>query len=453
METLKQREKGLHEERLQQYIRDLLDEKDVFLESASRFGTPQYFFDEPRLSRQIALFDEAFSGHFDRYRVFYAVKSNAFPGICKRVVASGWGLDVSSGFELSMGLASGCRNIVFSGPGKTDEELLLAIRHRDRVTLLLDSSGELQRVSRLLDGVRKRRDKLRLGIRVRDGRRGTWNKFGIPLKDLRATLRKAMDVKGAEPSGIQFHASWNLEPSSQIRMINEIGAHIRRHVSPALQKNLRFLDIGGGFWPEQGEWLNPQNTTKGKMLQLLDPEIRFRSTHHCRDARPLGYFAGEIARAISAQGPPLKDLEIWMEPGRWISDPTMHVLLTVIDKKDARTVITDGGTGILGWERPLTEFIPIINLSRPSMRERPCRIFGSLCTPYDIWGTSYFGEEIQPRDLLIIPRQGAYAYSLRQSFIKPRSRVVRYEGNSLEEVEEEERFRPVEFRCRSTASG
>ena len=74
------------------------------------------------------------------------------------------------------------------------------------------------------------------------------------------------------------------------------------------------------------------------------------------------------------------------------------------------------------------------------MKERSCRIFGSLCTPYDIWGTSYFGKEIRPGDVLIIPRQGAYAYSLRQSFIKPRSKVIQYDGGSLKEVEKEERF-------------
>jgi hypothetical protein len=38
----------------------------------------------------------------------------------------------------------------------------------------------------------------------------------------------------------------------------------------------------------------------------------------------------------------------------------------------------------------------------------------------------------------VIPDQGAYTYSLRQSFIKPRARVIRYDGNALKEVEKEE---------------
>jgi diaminopimelate decarboxylase len=127
-----------------------------------------------------------------------------------------------------------------------------------------------------------------------------------------------------------------------------------------------------------------------------------------------------------------------MEPGRWISTPAMHILLKVVDMKDHRTAVTDGGINILGWERPLTEFIPVINLSRPSLRELPVRIFGSLCAPYDIWGRSVYGNGIEPGDILVIPDQGAYTYSLRQSFIKPVARVVRYDGISLEEVEKEQ---------------
>ena len=101
-------------------------------------------------------------------------------------------------------------------------------------------------------------------------------------------------------------------------------------------------------------------------------------------------------------------------------------------------VITDGGTNLLGWERPLSEFIPLINLTRPSLKERRVRVFGSLCTPHDIWGYSVFGEDIRVNDILVVPDQGAYTYSLIQSFIKPKARVIEYNGESFKEVKEEE---------------
>jgi diaminopimelate decarboxylase len=41
-----------------------------------------------------------------------------------------------------------------------------------------------------------------------------------------------------------------------------------------------------------------------------------------------------------------------------------------------------------------------------------------------VWGYAYFGAEIQTGDILMIPTQGAYTYSLRQTFIKPLPCVI-----------------------------
>ena len=57
-------------------------------------------------------------------------------------------------------------------------------------------------------------------------------------------------------------------------------------------------------------------------------------------------------------------------------------------------------------------------------RERQCLVAGSLCTPHDIWGYGYFGDGIQVGDVLLVPNQGAYTYSLRQEFIKPLPKSV-----------------------------
>ena len=126
-----------------------------------------------------------------------------------------------------------------------------------------------------------------------------------------------------------------------------------------------------------------------------------------------------------------------MEPGRWISDSSMHILLRVIDKKGADRFIADGGINLLGWERPLTEFIPVVNLSAFSGKELRSTIYGPLCTPDDIWGGSIFGRTVEPGDVILIPDQGAYTYSLRQAFIKPVAKVVKYEDGTLKEVERE----------------
>jgi diaminopimelate decarboxylase len=118
------------------------------------------------------------------------------------------------------------------------------------------------------------------------------------------------------------------------------------------------------------------------------------------------------------------DCGVYVEPGRWIANGAMHILLTVLDKKAPDMVIVDGGINLVGWERFETDYAPVINLTSPSLKETPCWIMGSLCTPHDVWGYSFFGKSIQPGDRLFIPDQGAYTFSLRQSFIKPVAPVV-----------------------------
>jgi diaminopimelate decarboxylase len=437
LRLLKNRAKVLPQSAIRRCLDPFLKKRDVFLESALRFGTPQYFFDEPALSARIVKFRETFTKHLPRFRVFYAIKSNSFSGICKSAVGSGIGLDVSSGMELSVALGLGCQHVIFSGPGKTDEELRLAVSNRERVTILLDSAGELDRLSALIKEMGNEEESVRVGVRIRGSHHGIWNKFGVPLDQLATLFSKAMSTPGVKPQGFQFHTSWNLDPGPQVEMIKRVGNCIKDHISESSWRSLTFLDIGGGYWPEAGEWLNTANTLWGRLIHLFYPEWEFRTQHYYHEAKPLRDFAMRFGEAITQVGPPVSDLEIWMEPGRWLSTPAMHILLKVIDRKDSGMVVTDGGINLLGWERPLSEFIPVINLTRPSLKEKPFRIFGPLCTPLDIWGTSFFGDGIAPGDVLLIPDQGAYTYSLRQSFIKPRGRVIHYDGVSLKEVEKE----------------
>jgi diaminopimelate decarboxylase len=440
LKAIKNPEKALPPRLIQEYVKSLFTKKDALLRGALEFNTPQYFFDEPALSSSLARFQAAFSRDLKRFRLFYAVKSNSFPGISKHVIAKGHGLDVSSGHELSLALALGCERIIFSGPGKTDSELRLAVAHREKVTLLLDSRGELERLSRIVSETGLSTGPVRVGIRVRGQHHGTWEKFGVSLEEMGPLFQQALSTPGIEPQGIQFHTSWNLNPGAQVKMIKAIGSYVKRSLPETARRSLKFLDIGGGYWPESGEWLNVRNTFRGKLFHLLDPEHEFKVKHYYRPSRPIDHFAKEISEAIAGEGSPITDLEIWMEPGRWISTPSMHILLKVMDKKKHDVVITDGGINLLGWERPLEEFIPVINLTQPSLKEMPVRVFGSLCTPLDIWGFSMFGESPSPGDILLIPKQGAYTYSLRQSFIKPIAPVIHYDGASLSMAKPEEDF-------------
>lgn len=419
-EVLQQPNSVLDYDEVAAFVDSFLKRTDTFVETVARHGSPLYVFDEKALLERAAQFAAAFKETLGDIRVFYAVKSNNHPALVGSLVQAGLGLDVSSGLELELALRCNCSDIIFSGPGKTEKELQLAVRHSNNVTVLMDSFGELDRLENAAAELQTR---IKAGLRLTTDDRGLWRKFGIPLSRLDRFVQKAAGCSHVLLSGLQFHTSWNLDPGQQVNFIERLGESLQ-NLAQNRRQILEFIDIGGGYWPPQGEWLQWAGTSKGRLHQAL-LNTRSPSTEHYKlPVSPITTFAAKIGTAIQRHVAPYIDCRFYAEPGRWLCNDAMHILLTVVDKKSEDLVITDGGTNIIGWERFETDYFPIINLSRPSKSEHKCFILGSLCTPHDVWGYGYFGKGIEPGDLLLVPNQGAYTYSLRQEFIKPLPEVV-----------------------------
>jgi diaminopimelate decarboxylase len=415
-----QRPTFLDPEQLTRFVESFLKRRDIFLETGREYGLPLYILEKDVLLRKANEFSSTFKTYIPDLHVFFAVKSNNHPPIASTLIAAGCGLDVSSGVELEMALRLGAGRIIFSGPGKTEDELRLAVRHADRVTVLLDSFGELQRLESVAAADSRT---IAAGVRLTTDERGLWRKFGIPLRELERFFSQAFQCQHINLCGLQFHSSWNLAPDNQAAFIARLGETLRT-VTPEMRAAIRFLDIGGGFWPPQGEWLQAAGTPAGKWRQELLSEAPPPFEHHWCASTPIDVFAKRIGEALAVHIFPHLACTIYCEPGRWLCHDAMHLLLKVIDKKADNLVITDGATNMIGWERLETDYFPVINLSRPAPVERACYVLGSLCTPHDVWGYSFFGSGIEPGDILLIPTQGAYTYSLRQHFIKPIPDVV-----------------------------
>ena len=385
-------------------VAPLFDQSQQYLDCIAAHGSPLYLVDSAKLVDQAGRFRTAFASRLPDTRFYFAMKSNTMPEISRILIAEGFGLDVSSGQELATALELGAPDIIFSGPGKTEHELLMAAAHPDRVTLLLDSIGECRRLMALLA---EKNQTLSVGIRLNCQPEGLWRKFGIMPEQLRPLIQEITAHPFLTCTGIQFHSSWNLTPDRQKGIISSLGA-LLVGMPYEFFADFRFIDIGGGYWPETGEWLVSE-----------DPLC-----HYHLPATPLENFAQELSEALIRHVLPHGNPCICFEPGRWICHNAVHILVQVIDKKTPDMVITDAGTNAVGWERFETDYFPVLNLTRPGLIEQPCHILGSLCTPHDVWGYSFFGSGIQEGDILMIPFQGAYTYSLRQTFIKPLPRTA-----------------------------
>ena len=420
-QILKQNAAELPRQEISAFVSGYIDRKDAFLQAAERHGSPLYLIDTDALRQRAMQFQEAFRNIFAQPPgVYYAVKSNNHPLVIETFLDVDLGLDVSSGVELQIALDLDAFDIVFSGPGKTSDELTLAIRHADRVTVLIDSFSELRRLEAC---AARSNTHIRAGVRLTSDPNGLWRKFGIAPSELENFLSQADQCPHVSVCGLQFHTSWNMDPARQIAFIGKL-AKVLGALSPGFRSQLEFVDIGGGYWPAQGEWLQEAATSAGMLRGILDPDSISRGIPRRMPGTPIETFARELGRAVLEHLAPRLDARICLEPGRWLCNDGMHLLMTVIDCKAPDLVITDAGANAIGWERFEHDYFPVINLTRPALTEHPCNVLGCLCTPHDVWGYSYWGEDIQDGDILMIPTQGAYTYSLRQNFIKALPKAV-----------------------------
>jgi diaminopimelate decarboxylase len=367
----------------------VLERRDELL--ASIGSTPAYLFDGSGFRAALDRFRSVFDARLHGHRSFFAMKSNPHPLVVRGAVDAGFGLDASSGRELRQALAAttntGAR-IVFSGPAKSREDHDLALLHADRVTVLVDSAGELRRLG---EAVQTAGRPVNAGLRISAG--GDWAKFGVPAERFRAL----QVPEGVRLRGLQFHVSWNRDPEPYRRMI-ELVAPLIDQIDNQVDSQageLTFLDVGGGYRPHRLEGEFPDFTVK--------PSV------------PLEAYADGVAAAVQRAG---LRCAIWTEPGRILSTFAMHLVMRVVDKKSDSLVILDGGIHMVGWERYQAIVHPVVNLDRPSLDEQVVRLGGSLCDCEDTLGERVFGAGIEEGDRLLIPFQGAYSFTTAQNFIR-----------------------------------
>ena len=110
------------------YKNGALHAEDVpIADIAAAVGTPFYVYSSATLLRHFTVFDEALDGM--DHLVCYAMKANSNLAVIKLLGQHGAGMDVVSGGEYRRARAAGVdgSKIVFSGVGKTREEMALAL--------------------------------------------------------------------------------------------------------------------------------------------------------------------------------------------------------------------------------------------------------------------------------------------------------------------------------------
>ncbi|RXV63941.1 diaminopimelate decarboxylase [Roseovarius sp. A46] len=235
------------------YRGGVLHAEDVPLpEIAEAVGTPFYCYSTATLTRHFRLFDEALDGV--DHLVCYAMKAASNQAILKTLAGLGAGMDVVSGGEYARARAAGVpgERIVFSGVGKTRDEMRLALEGGVR-QVNVESEPELHALSEVATGlglsvpiaVRVNPDvDARTHAKIATGK--SENKFGIPIARAREVYAEAAALPGIEVVGIDVHIGSQLTDLEPFRLAYRKVAELTG-VLRADGHDIRRLDLGGGL--------------------------------------------------------------------------------------------------------------------------------------------------------------------------------------------------------------
>jgi diaminopimelate decarboxylase len=370
-------------------------------EIAERAGTPTYVYNLPVIRQRYAALDAALTGV--PHRICFAIKANANLGVLRAFAALGAGADIVSGGELARALAAGFPpdRVVFSGVGKSDQELTAAV-DAGVGHVHLESAAELAALAAIVE---RRGRPLRVGIRVNPdvtadthpyiatGRGGI--KFGVPLDQVLPLALEVGQHRLLILDTLAMHiGSQLLDPRPYregVERLLELAAALRTAGITSLQA----LDIGGGLG------------------------IRYR------DEEPLA-----PAALMEAVVPRIREsgLSLVLEPGRYLVGSAGILLTQVLSRKHSGgkdLVIVDAGMNDLVRPSHYQAYHEIVELEARDGAPVPVDVVGPVCETGDFLALDRALPPLERGDRLAVLGAGAYGFVMSSNYnSRPRAAEV-----------------------------
>jgi diaminopimelate decarboxylase len=398
--------------------------EDVALtELAGKIGTPLYVYSAAMIHEGYDAFDHAFREI--PHTICYSVKANSNLSILRLLARKGCGFDVVSGGELERVLMADRRagkKVVFSGVGKTREEMTAALKAKillfnveseSELRALEECAGHLGTTAPVAlrvnpDVAAETHPYISTGLHR--------HKFGVPICEARELYAKASEARHLKVHGVSVHIG------SQITDVAPFGdamARVAELVRELRQKGHRidYVDAGGGLGIAYGE-----------------PSAR--------------NFAMDVESYAQALTAPLHglDVRLLLEPGRSIIGPAGVLLTSVIYKKTndhKRFLVVDAAMNDL--IRPALygayhEIVPVSRSGDSDAKAEVTDIVGPVCETGDFLARDRELTTVKEGDLLAILDAGAYGMVLASNYnTRPRPAEVLVNGKSAKVIRRREK--------------
>jgi diaminopimelate decarboxylase len=390
---------------------------------AEDYGTPLYVYSTATIQERYKAFEGAF--HDVPHLVCYAVKANSNLSILRLLAKHGCGFDVVSGGELERILTAdrkAAKRVVFSGVGKTREELTAALKagillfnveSESELWALAECAGRLRVTAPIAlrvnpDVAAETHPYISTGLHK--------HKFGVPIGEARTLYAKASGANYLKVSGVSVHIG------SQITDVTPFGEAMARvaDLVRALRGDghrIEYIDAGGGLG-----------------IAYDKP-----------DATSFSEYAAQYARSLAA---PLKDLDVrlLLEPGRSIIGPAGALVASVLYRKNnngKRFLVVDAAmTDLI---RPALygayhEMVPVI-LRESATENEITDIVGPVCETGDFFARDRELPVVGEGELLAILDVGAYGMVLSSQYnTRPRAAEVLVSGKSVKVIRKREKI-------------
>jgi diaminopimelate decarboxylase len=398
------------------------------LDLAERHGTPLYVYSVVMIRERYDAFDAAFREV--PHTICYSVKANSNLTILRMLARKGCGFDVVSGGELERVLAAdrkAAKKVVFSGVGKTREELTAALKagimlfnveSESELWALAECAGRLRKTAPVAlrvnpDVAAETHPYISTGLRK--------HKFGVPIRDARALYAKASGARYLKVRGVSVHIG------SQITDVAPFGEAMARVAD--LVRELRgdghridYIDAGGGLGIAYEKASAPA-------------------------------FSADVEAYARALTTPLHglDVQLLLEPGRSIIGPAGVLVTSVLYRKQndgKRFLVVDAAMNDL--IRPALygayhEIIPVKQSpvqqsAGATAKSEVTDIVGPVCETGDFFARDRALPVVGEGDLLAILDAGAYGMVLASNYnTRPRAAEVLVSGGTAKVIRRREK--------------
>ena len=371
-----------------EYISGNLFCEDVdLLAVANEYGTPAYVYSKDAIIKNAKSYVDSFTNSTSL--ACFAVKSLSNLSILKIIKDSGCGFDIVSGGELQRVLSVGAdpQKIIFSGVGKSEEEIKEAIENKI-LSFNVESVSELYKIENIakeLDAIASISIRINPDIDsgghdyITTGRKG--DKFGISsTEDILSLCKHASSSSNLKLVGLACHIG------SQIMSLDgyEKSANKVFELADKLLElgiSLEFLDMGGGLGVS---YENENPPSPKELIALLENKFLERNER------------------------------LILEPGRSISANT-GVLLTKVEFTKENFLIVDAAMNDLLRPALYKAVHTISNLKGDQKNLKRWNVVGPVCESSDFLGKNVELEAVEG-DILAIRNVGAYGFVMASNY-------------------------------------